>query len=46
MERLTIREGISSDREVIQRVMGIDFGNGEDYTAETEIKQEETKDGH
>lgn len=32
------------DREVIQRVMGIDFGNGEDYTGKTEIKQGETKD--
>lgn len=40
---IDLEELSEEDREVIQRVMGIDFATGEDYTEISEIKQEESK---
>lgn len=42
---IDLEEISESDREVLSRIMGIDFATGEDYTEISEIKQEETEDG-
>ncbi|QDP66562.1 MAG: hypothetical protein Tp1111DCM1126091_68 [Prokaryotic dsDNA virus sp.] len=41
---IDLEELSESDKEVVQRLFGIDFATGEDYTEISEIKREETKE--